>query len=236
MCLKEGGILYGISVGPGDWEQMTLQAVRCIKASDVLLLPAASREQCHAYGIAAKACPEIENKEVRCYDFPMTRNREQLEQSREGIYADIVEILQSGKSAAFLVIGDISIYSTYSYMAEKAKRDGLRTVAVNGVTSFCACAGRLQIPLVSEEEDLHIFSGTANLEEALKLPGTKVFMKLGKHLNKLKERLLPMVEAGTTRVFAVSYCGMEKEQIYFQLDEIPEQAGYLTTVIVKQVV
>ena len=56
------GKLYGVSVGPGDPELMTLKAVRIIKEADVIAIPAESREKCAAYGIAVKAVPEMEKK------------------------------------------------------------------------------------------------------------------------------------------------------------------------------
>ena len=233
MAFTDCGTLYGVSVGPGDFEQMTLGAVRCLSECEVVLLPAASRESCFAYGIAVQACPEIAKKEIRCFPFPMTRDFMQLTQSWNEIYEEVLEILKTGKDAAFLVIGDATVYSTFSYIAERARQDRIRCEWVNGVTSFCACAGKLQIPLVSEEEDLHIISGDSDWEKALQLSGTKVFMKLGKRLSRLKEILRSYAASGEIRVYAVSYCGMEQEHLYFDLDEIPDEAGYLTTIIVK---
>ena len=235
METKKKGTLYGISVGPGDGGQVTLQAVQYMKQCDVILLPAATREECQAYRIAVKAWEGVAGKEYRCYDFPMTRDQAVLEKCRKQIYENIRSILSGGLSAGFLVLGDLSVYSTYSYMEECAKQDGFFTRTASGVTSFCASAGQLGIPLVSEGEQLHIIPGSANLEGALGLSGTKVFMKLGKKTEELLGLLKTLEEKGAVKVYAVVHCGMEQEQICEGVDAIPLQAGYFTTVIVKEI-
>lgn len=65
------GVLYGIGVGPGDPELMTLKAINTIKACDILAIPAASKEECYAYSIVQAVLPDIENKQIMCTPFPM---------------------------------------------------------------------------------------------------------------------------------------------------------------------
>ena len=56
------GVLYGIGVGPGDPELMTLKAINTIKACDIITIPAVSKEECYAYSIVQAVLPEIEKK------------------------------------------------------------------------------------------------------------------------------------------------------------------------------
>ena len=70
------GTLYGIGVGPGDPELVTVKALRCMEESDLIVLPAADPAGCHAYQIARKAYPGIEKKELVCLPFPMTKEEE----------------------------------------------------------------------------------------------------------------------------------------------------------------
>ena len=72
------GILYGIGVGPGAPELMTLKALRCIRESDVIILPSAPKEECYAYQIVRQVCPEVEQKEIICLPFPMIKDKEKL--------------------------------------------------------------------------------------------------------------------------------------------------------------
>ena len=69
------GTHYGIGVGPGDPELVTVKALRCMEESDLIVLPAADPAGCHAYQIARKAYPGIEKKELVCLPFPMTRRK-----------------------------------------------------------------------------------------------------------------------------------------------------------------
>ena len=62
----KNGILYGIGVGPGEPGLMTIKALHTIRSCDVILLPAASKEECYAYKIAHEVCPEIEEKSLVC--------------------------------------------------------------------------------------------------------------------------------------------------------------------------
>ena len=67
------GVLYGIGVGPGDPELMTLKAINTIKACDILAIPAVSKEECYAYSIVQAVLPEIEKKQIMCTPFPMIK-------------------------------------------------------------------------------------------------------------------------------------------------------------------
>ena len=69
------GKLYGVSVGPGDPELMTLKAVRIIREADVIALPHSDKNRCTAYNIAVKAIPEMESKEFLMIPMPMTKDR-----------------------------------------------------------------------------------------------------------------------------------------------------------------
>lgn len=101
---------------------------------------------------------------------------------------------------------------------------------VSGVTSFCAASARLGEALVSGPEQLHILPSSYQVEEALKLPGVKVLMKSGKELGAVKE----LLEARGDEVTAVERCGMEGERIFHSLEELPSDAGYYTTLIVRK--
>ena len=68
------GILYGVGVGPGDPELLTIKALRILKESDIIALPAQEKEHCHAYQIVKQSYPEMEEKELLPLSFPMTKD------------------------------------------------------------------------------------------------------------------------------------------------------------------
>ena len=231
---SKSGVLYGVGVGPGDPELVTLKALRVMRECDVLLLPAESKEKCMAYGIAVSSCPELRDKQTRTFRFPMTRDETELNAAYDAVYSQVRPMLCNGMSAVFLTVGDPSTYSTFSYIAELASLDGFRVETVSGVNSFSACAASLGIPLALREEAIHVFPGITDYDEALKLHGTKVFMKTGKNIRALKEALILAQERGKIRVFAVRDCGCETEESFEGAEAIPEDPHYMMTVIVKE--
>lgn len=228
------GILYGIGVGPGDPELITIKALKNIRESDIIILPSAPKEDCYAYRIAKAAFPEIDNKEIICLPFLMTKDKTALEAAHNKIYQEISLLLEQGNNVAFLTIGDPSVYSTYSYIHGKVMKNKGTALMVSGVPSFCAAAASLGISLGDNKEEIHVISGSYDIRETLRLKGTRIYMKSGKKLGELKNILKEYAGKGVQQVYAVSNCGMDNEKIMRGLDNLDEDSGYLTVVIVKE--
>ncbi|MEG1889665.1 MAG: precorrin-2 C(20)-methyltransferase [Lachnospiraceae bacterium] len=224
------GTFYGIGVGPGDPELLTLKAVRIIQESDILAIPAQSRDDCLAYRIARGAIPSLDQKDYLELKMPMTKNQAELDANHKESAARIAALLDSGKSVAFLTLGDPTVYSTYLYIHRRIKELGYKTCIINGIPSFCAAAASLNIGLVENVEALHIIPASYDREELLSLPGTKVLMKSGKQFCHVKKDLL---DSGLA-VSMVENCGLENEKRYASLAELPDTAGYYSLIIVKE--
>lgn len=224
------GTLYGLGIGPGDPELLTLKAVRLIRENEVIAFPGEMPQETVAYKIAVQAVPELAEKELTALPMPMTKDPKVLEETHTHA-ADIVEnFLKNGKNVVFLTLGDPTVYSTYLYVHKKILERGLKAEIVSGITSFCAVAARLNMGLVEKAEPLHVIPASYQIEEALKLPGTKVLMKAGK---KMKEVKATLQEIGAQAVM-IENCGMPDEKIYANTEEIPENAGYYSLIIVKE--
>ncbi len=224
------GKIYGIGVGPGDPELLTIKAVRLIEACDVIAVPGKIPEKTAAYRIVRKACPLIEKKELLGIDMPMTKDQDILKASHDQGAAKLKGILEMGKDIAFLTLGDPCVYSTYLYLHERLIQEGMEAELISGIPSFCAAAARLNEGIAKKAEQIHILPASYQIEEALKLPGTKILMKAGKKLPEVKAQLS---DSGQ-KVVMVENCGMEGEHIYHNIQEIPEQAGYYTLLFVKE--
>jgi precorrin-2 C20-methyltransferase len=226
------GKLFGIGVGPGDPELMTIKAVRLIKESSVIIVPGSKLEKSVAYKIAIQAVPQIMEKEVIVISTPMTKDKVILDAS----YLDNANIikgkLDKGLQVAFLTLGDPTIYSTYIYIHNIIKSAGYKTEIISGITSFCATAARLNIGLVERAESLHVLPSSYEIKEGLKLKGTKILMKSGKEMKKVKEVLVRQINENQN-IFMVENCGMEDEKIYDRIEKIPDNAGYYSLIIVK---
>ncbi|MBE5847804.1 MAG: precorrin-2 C(20)-methyltransferase [Lachnospiraceae bacterium] len=216
------GRLYAIGVGPGDPELLTLKAVRLINEADVIACPAKGAEPGTAYGIAVKACPQMEDKEKLVLDFPM--RGDDLAKAHRKAADQIVEVLQAGKDVAFLTLGDPGFYSSYFYIAEMIAEHGFETEIVSGITSFCAVSATLKLPLVLGNEPVLITAG-----EYRDFDGTLVVMKAGSKLPFLKGK----AAAAGKMAYLVENCGMPDEKVYADVVSMPDEAGYFSIFIIK---
>lgn len=221
------GILYGVGVGPGDPELMTLKALKAAKAADAIAVPHKEKENCLALRIALGAAPELEEKEIVAVDMPMTKDPVRLENAYRAGADTLCALLDAGKTVCFLTLGDPTVYSTYLYLHQRVAARGYETHIIPGVTSFCAAAAELGIPLCGNKEQLHVIPGTYTPSEALSLPGTKVMMK-----NDLPKTLPALKEQGVQAAM-VENCGLPNQHVYRNVEEIPENAGYFSLLIVK---
>lgn len=227
------GKLYGIGIGPGDPELLTLKALRLIKESDIIAVPGESPKETVAYIIVKGAYPKLDEKEIIGVSMPMIKDEEKLNDAHEAAAKSIEKLLDEGKDVAFLTLGDVCVYSTYIYVHKRVLRDGYETEIISGIPSFCATAARLNISLVERDEALHVIPGTYkadSMDEVLKLPGTKVIMKGGKKIGNIRDSI---IESGQ-KANMIENCGMENEGIYRDAKDIPDDASYFSLLVVKE--
>lgn len=227
--IKKAGKLYGIGVGPGDPELMTMKAVRLLNECDVIAIPGKNPSESVAYNIAYGACPEIEAKEKLYITTSMTKDFDALEIGYKESAEKIEKLLSEGKDVALLTLGDPTIYSTYIYIHRNVVNDGYNAEIISGVTSFCAVAAKMSNSLVDRNEELHIIPASYQIEDSLKLAGTKVLMKAASKLGDVSE----YIKNSDCDAFMVENCGMENEKIYADKDELPEKGSYYSIIVVK---
>lgn len=222
--------MYGVGVGPGDPELLTLKALRVMEESAVIAVPGDTPENSTAYQIAKQGCKNLAEKDTVAIPMPMTKEKVALRESHEKGADMIAGFLDQGKQVAFLTLGDPSVYSTYLYLKKILENRGYDTEMVSGIPSFCGVAAALNISLTEKAESLHIIPASYPIEEALKLSGTKVLMKSGKKLGKVREQLL----AEGVDAMMVENCGMEGERHYLSAEEMPQQGSYYSLIVVKE--
>lgn len=226
------GKLYGVGVGPGDPELMTLKAARLIRECAIIAVPTTGKDRNVAYEIAKGAVPEIAEKELLEVHMPMVRDPERLEASHEEVTIKLITELEKSRDVAFLTLGDPSIYSTYIYIHDRVVAKGYEAQIIPGIPSFCAVAARLNQGLTEAAEALHIIPASyEGIEEALALKGTRVLMKTGKSIGKIKALIGEMDHRPSVNM--VECCGMEGERVFNNLEDIDEKASYFSTLVVK---
>ncbi len=224
------GIAYGVGVGPGDPEYMTLKACRLIRENEIIALPGKVPQESVAYRIAVGAVPELAEKTLVPVDMPMVRDREKIDAQHRAAAKLFETYLDEGKNVVFLTLGDSTIYCTFSYIQHYLERDGYTVELVSGITSFCAAAARLGVSLTEWDEPLHILPAVHKLETALDQPGNYVLMKSASKMAAVKE----LLRRSGRKVSMVENCCMAGEKRYFSVDEIPDDAGYFSLIIAKE--
>lgn len=231
------GILYGIGVGPGDPDLITLKAVKILSRVDVVFA-AASTQNPHSLALSI-ARPHIpEATPVELLHFPMTRDRSATRRAWETHAHRLVTVLESGRDAGFLTLGDSLTYSTFGYLMKhvQAAAPHIDVQTVPGITSYLAAASRLNTPLVEGEGSLMIVSGATGggrLRSLSRKPETVVFLKAYRNL---KDICAAIEESGQyPHCAAVKNCGQPNEEVVVDIEALCRQKpDYWTLIIARQ--
>ena len=235
------GTFYAVGVGPGDPELLTMKAIRMIRECPVLAVPISDPEcgqpiwnrfakkegwleKCAAYQILTGADLDVTEKEMLYLPMPMIRDKEQLRENHDRCAKQVREILDAGLDIACVTLGDPSIYATTSYIKIRLEQNGYRTALIPGVPSFCAAAAGLNVTLAD------ILPASYDIEKGLSLSGTKILMKTASRTTQVREAL---EKRGMDALMAEN-CGMEQEQFYHSVKEIPDKTSYYSLYIVKE--
>jgi precorrin-2/cobalt-factor-2 C20-methyltransferase len=214
--------LYGIGVGPGDKELLTLKAVRIIGQCEVVVVPSAmSGGKSIAYETAEEFIKE--GTEILVKHFPM--GGEEQEKKIYEAFEAIEEKLHEGKDVAFLTIGDPFIYSTYIYLLKYIEEKGYETETVPGITSFCACASLAKEPLVIGDEPLIIMPSSSI--DSIKDEKNVVIMKVYKN----EERVINKLEELGFEYVYVKKAGREGQEVIRDRARILESREYMSLII-----
>ena len=227
------GTFYGVSVGPGDPELLTLKAVRCIEQCPVLAAPRTAEGRMLALEIV-KGAVDVSGKTILPLQFAMSRDADTLRASHEAAAGAVREALDAGQDVAMLNLGDVSIYATYGYLEEILKAQGYPTARIAGVPSFCAAAAALGRSLTDGMEAPLTLAPGRHAEQVLDAPGAKVLMKSGRQL---PAALAALRQRGLLEKSAMACnCGLPEQTLWPDLSSYDpaRPAGYFTTIIVKE--
>lgn len=217
--------LYGIGVGPGDKELLTVKAVRIIQSCDVIVAPSALEG---GESIALETAREYikEGTEVVIKHFPMGK-KDRVIKAIEA-YEFIESRLAEGKNVAFLTIGDPYVYSTYSHLLSHVEEHGFEVETIPGITSFCAAASLVDRTLVVGNENLVVMPATKVKE----ITDEKfiVVMKVYKHE---EEVINTLEEKGFDYVYA-SRVGREGQIVLTDKEEILKLRDYMSLIIASR--
>lgn len=177
-----GGILYGVGVGPGDPELITVKGLRLLQTAPVVAFPAGLRGK---PGIAEQIVePWLDRGQERVpLVFPYVQEEETLEQAWQVAAETVWDFLRLEKDVVFVSEGDVSFYSTFTYLAQTLQRSHpqAQVQVVPGISSPMAAAAALGIPLTVRSQRLTILPAlysVADLETAIAQSDVIVLMKV----------------------------------------------------------
>ncbi|MDC0680285.1 MULTISPECIES: precorrin-2 C(20)-methyltransferase [Sorangium] len=223
------GKLYGVGVGPGAPDLLTLRAVRVLQEADVLALPRSSDFGASmAYRILEPVVGKQRDKERLLLTFPMSKDPDRVRPYVDAAVETIGDRLSRGLTVAFATEGDPSLFSTFVYVRREALRrfPGLEVEVVPGVTSVTAVPAVSGLALADGQERIAILPatyGVDDLTDVLQRFDTVVLMKIGSEMPKVTEAL---TRAGLLdRAVFVSKATMPEQRIVRDLRAAQGERG-----------
>jgi precorrin-2/cobalt-factor-2 C20-methyltransferase len=230
------GVLYGVGVGPGDPELLTLKALKIINVADVIIAPRTEKKNESTALSIARPYIVSNTKQIIHQVFPMNRDTKELNDAWTKNSDEIIELLEKGKKVAFLTLGDPMIYSTYIYIYKLIKEQGYRIITIPGVPSFCSVAAKMGIPLAEGNDILSIIPATTEekyLEKSIDASDNLVLMKVYKNFRDIISKLKK--SGHIKNAVMISKNGLNNEKIFSDLTDIHvEKVNYLSTIIAKR--
>lgn len=235
--MRRSGIFYGIGVGPGDPELISVKGARILSCCQHIFVPKTRMEKhSTALTIAQNYIPP--HSKIYELVFPMTTETTQLSKHWDEAAEKIACVIRKGEDACFLTLGDPFLYSTYIYLLRgvRSRIPSLQVITIPGITSFSAAAALTEFSIGEGSESVSIIPTVDNLDavrEALSRRGTVILMKVGRQLPLVLDLLDQLGMLG--RGVFVSRAGMEDQYTevdLFRLKEQPPEPGYFSIMLI----
>jgi precorrin-2 C(20)-methyltransferase len=226
------GILYGVSVGPGNPEMVTPQAIKTLNGVSVIAIPETKSGNTIALDIISDLV-NLADKEIVKIQFPMSYDLKLCDDNYQDVSKKIASILDKGIDIAMPVLGDISIYSTFANFSHYVEELGYKVKVIPGIPSFIAAADAFNLKLIKGSQTLTILScNDPQLKDKLQRDGKKVIMKIGKQLSMLKALLYELHMENLVHV--ALNVGMDNQRLETDLSKLSSDEGYLALVLVDE--
>ena len=235
------GRLYGVGVGPGDPDLLTLKAARIIGSAPVVAFFAKKGRTGNARRIV-EGMIGPDAQELRL-DYPFTteipvsdpRYHPEMAAFYDDAAATIADRLEAGADVAVLCEGDPLFYGSYMYVHDRLA-DRFDTTVVPGITAMSGCWGRAGTPMTRGDDMLAVLSGTMaedRLAERLNGADAAVIMKAGRNLKKIRSALDR--NGRLDRAVYVERGTMAEERILPLADKSDDNGPYFSLVLVPTV-
>ena len=225
------GVLYGVGLGPGAPDLITLRAARLIEGATVIAYPTLAGADSFARSIAADLISDGTYEIVM--DVPMSVERQPAQDAYDKGASEIAAALEIGQDVVCLCEGDPFFYGSFMYLFARLS-DRFRVEVVPGVTSVTACAARAGMPLAARNERLTVLPGPLPEDELRsRIAGAEsvVIMKVGRHLPKIRSVI---ADLGLTDQAVYVERATLPEEVVLPLAQAPEKAPYFSMILLTK--
>jgi len=226
------GTLYGIGVGPGDPELITLKAVRVLREAAVVAYPAPLEGDSMARGIAAAHIPA--GKTEIAIRLPFTPERGGTEERYEAAADALCAHLAEGRDVAVLCLGDPLFYGTFAHLLPRIAGK-FPVHVVPGVTAVAAASAAAGLPSAVQDETLTVIPATLDeetLTRKIEAADSAAIIKIGRHFAKLKRVVEKLGLSEHARY--VEYAATGREKVAALADIAEANAEYFALVIIRK--
>lgn len=226
------GTLYGVGVGPGDPELITLKALRILKSAPVVAWPAPLDGDSLARAIAA---PHMKDGQIEIpIRMPIEQGRFPLDAVYDEAVVQITGHLVEGRDVAVICEGDPFFYGSFMYLFGRMA-DSVSVEVIPGVTSLTAAASVLRKPLAAKNDTLTVVPAPLEeneLERRIAECDAAAVIKIGRHCAKLRRVLdrLGLMNAA----HYVEYATMDRQQTMSLADVPEDRAPYFSIVLIHK--
>ncbi|WP_108809063.1 precorrin-2 C(20)-methyltransferase [Aquimarina spinulae] len=227
--------IYGIALGPGDPELLTLKALRILKEVDLIFYPGSiTKDQKKSFVYPILQYHGLEYKELKGFFLNMSYDRQEASKTYATTVKDIEKAYKAGKKIAIVCEGDISLYASFSYILTALQELQLPVSLVPGINSFSLGASQHQIPLSLLNDKIAIVPRVKNIAEISKYFlefDTVILMKIRSGWNDFHSELVQ-------KDWKCYYCerlGTNQEYITTDLTTLTNrEIPYFSLLIIKQ--
>jgi len=235
--MNKPAILYGIGVGPGDPELITLKGYRLLQQTGIIAYPEANPGAGSYAGAIVEKLLDVSQKQMLPLVFPMTKDRAELDQKWNTAVEAVIKPLDEGNNVVFVSEGDPLFFSTFIHLMElvRQKRSAQEIRVVPGISSMHGASAALGWGLAVGDQKFAVIPATADMAgmaDELDRHDTVVFYKVAKVVAPLVDLLRQKNLIDKSAI--ISKVSSADEKIYRDLNSLPEKIPYLSLLVVRK--
>ncbi|MDZ8049972.1 MAG: precorrin-2 C(20)-methyltransferase [Aulosira sp. ZfuVER01] len=224
------GRLYGVGIGPGDPELLTLKALRLLQAAPVVAYQSATDKESIARKIIA---PYLSGNQIEVlYHLPRALEPEKAQSIYDKEVEPIAAHLEAGRDVVVVCEGDPFFYGSFMYVFTRLS-EKYETEVVPGVSSLMACPVALGVPFTYYNDILTVLPAPLPAEELISqllTTDAAAIMKLGRHFTKVRDILHQLGLA--SRALYIERATMAQQRIVALDEVVPEEVPYFAMIVI----